>query len=327
MKKIGLTIVLFLLVFSTIFAQTYSEIIDKASAAYHEKDYETSWKTYKKAFKLDANRSDLYNAACSAALAKQNRLAYKWLNASIEKGWTNLQHLKTDSDLNNLHGTKKWSQTIAFLEEKLVLIEANYDKPLRAELLKILDEDQKYRKMTDSVETQFGRGSEELRALWKTINEKDSLNLISVCKIIDEHGWVGISKVGNEGALALFLVIQHADTETQAKYIPLLREAVKKKEANPSNLALMEDRLALGQGKPQIYGSQVWTIPNPETGIVENFIPPIIDPDNVDKRRAEVGLGTLASYYKYFKIEWDLEAYKKDLPEIEQKFEMYRPKK
>lgn len=69
MKKIGLTVILFSLVFSTIFAQTYSEIIAKADAAYKEKDYETSWKTYKEAFKMNSEGRDLYNAACSAALA------------------------------------------------------------------------------------------------------------------------------------------------------------------------------------------------------------------------------------------------------------------
>lgn len=50
----------------------------------------------------------------------------------------------------------------------------------------------------------------------------------------------------------------------------------------------------------------------------------MIDPDNVDKRRAEVGLGTMAEYAAKMNIEWDLEIYKKELPETE-KLENIKP--
>jgi hypothetical protein len=43
----------------------------------------------------------------------------------------------------------------------------------------------------------------------------------------------------------------------------------------------------------------------------------MIDPDNVDKRRAFVGLGPLAGYLKNFGIAWDPADYKKELPQIE----------
>lgn len=47
------------------------------------------------------------------------------------------------------------------------------------------------------------------------------------------------------------------------------------------------------------------------------FVLPLEDPDNVDKRRAEVGLGPLADYVKQWNIVWDVEEYKKQLPELE----------
>jgi hypothetical protein len=46
---------------------------------------------------------------------------------------------------------------------------------------------------------------------------------------------------------------------------------------------------------------------------------PLEDPDNVDKRRAAVGLEPLADYVKSWDIEWNVEAYKKQLPAIEAK--------
>lgn len=126
---------------------------------------------------------------------------------------------------------------------------------------------------------------------------------------------MGADVVGGQGNSTLFLVIQHADQATQEKYLPMMREAVKNGKAQGSSLALLEDRVALGQGNRQIYGSQIGR--DPETQIY--FISPLEDPDNVDKRRAEVGLQSLADYASRWQITWDVEQYKKDLPQIEEK--------
>jgi hypothetical protein len=131
-----------------------------------------------------------------------------------------------------------------------------------------------------------------------------------VSDILDKRGWLGEDVVGQQGNSALFLVIQHADLKTQQKYLPMMREAVKTGRANASSLALLEDRVALRQGKMQIYGSQVGT--DNSTGL--HYVFPMEDPDNVDKRRAEVGLEPLAEYVSEWDIVWNVEQYKKDLP-------------
>ena len=128
-----------------------------------------------------------------------------------------------------------------------------------------------------------------MKAHWETINEKDARNLIKIQKILDEKGWLGQDVIGGRGNMTLFLVIQHAPIEIQEKYLPMMREAVKKNNAQPSSLALLEDRIALRTGKRQIYGSQIGR--NPETG--EFYVSPIENPEKVDERRAKVGLGTL----------------------------------
>ena len=92
-----------------------------------------------------------------------------------------------------------------------------------------------------------------------------------------------------------------------------MREAVKKGTAAAGNLALLEDRVALGQGKKQIYGSQIGR--DQDTKLY--YVQPLSDPDNVDKRRAEVGLPPLADYVANWQIKWNVEQYKKDLPAIE----------
>lgn len=305
---------LLLFLFSGFNAQEYSKLISEANQLYESKEYKMSADLYDKAFKIESeNPSHLYNGACSSSLAGNTKQAFKWLNLSIEKGWTNLKHLNSDTDLENLHSKKEWGKTIEKLEKKIAAIEANYDKPLQAELLAILDEDQKYRMQMSETQKKFGPNSKEINDLWKITNQKDSINLIKVKKILDEKGWVGKDKVGAQANSALFLVIQHSDLETQKKYLPMMKEAVTKGNASPGSLALLIDRIEIREGRKQIYGSQIGINQSNNT----YYILPLTDPDNVDKRRTEVGLDPISNYVKNWNLVWDVEKYKKELPELE----------
>lgn len=305
---------LLLFLFTSVNAQEYSKLISDANRFYEVKDYKMSTDLYDKAFKIESeNPSHLYNGACASSLAGDTKKAFKWLNLSIEKGWTNLKHLNSDTDLENLHLKKEWGKTVEKLEKKLKLVEANYDKPLQAELLTILEEDQKYRMQIHETLKNFSDDSKEMQDLWKITLQKDSINLLKVKKILDEKGWVGKDKVGAQANSALFLVIQHSDLETQKKYLPMMKEAVAKGNADSGSLALLIDRIEIREGRKQIYGSQIGTNPNNKT----QYVLPLIDPDNVDKRRTEVGLGSISDYVKNWNLIWDVEKYKNELPELE----------
>jgi len=157
--------------------------------------------------------------------------------------------------------------------------------------------------------------SKEVQDLLRTIVAKDSINLETVKKILDEYGWLGADVVGKHGNLTLFLVIQHSDHKTQLTYLPLMREAVKKGNAKAMDLALLEDRVAIGEGQKQIYGSQF----EMDYQIKHYVLSPMIDPDNIDKRRTEVGLEPIAEYLKYWDLTWDVEKFKKRMEEYDAK--------
>ena len=142
---------------------------------------------------------------------------------------------------------------------------------------------------------------------------KDSINVSKVSSILDKHGWLGEDVIGPQGNSTLFLVIQHANLATQEKYLPMMREAVKLRKAWSSNLALLEDRVALKRGNKQRYGSQIGQ--NPNTG--SYYVLPLEDPENVDKRRAEVHLPPLREYVSRWGIIWSIERYREDLIENE----------
>lgn len=295
-------------------AQTYKDFVQKADSCYNLGDQKMSFAYYEKAFKIEKKSStDLYNGACCAALANNDTRAFQWLNLAIDNGYEGIAHLKIDKDLESLHDKKDWEKLITKFQKKLDILEANYDKPLQKELLAIYAEDQGIRSDFMKIYKEPNADKKKIDSIGKLMGKKDSINLIRVMKILDEKGWVGKDVVGSQANQTLYLVIQHSDLKYQQKYLPMMRDAVKKGNATPGNLAYLEDRVALREGKKQIYGSQIAT----NSITKKSFVSPLEDPDNVDKRRAEVGLGPITDYVKKMGIVWDVEAYKKELPELE----------
>lgn len=129
----------------------------------------------------------------------------------------------------------------------------------------------------------------------------DSTNLCQLEPLLERYGWMGRSMVGDTANSAIFLVIQHSNLETQLKYLPMLQKSVENGDSRPSNLALMQDRILMRQGKKQIYGSQVITN---ASGGYEFY--PIEDEANVNMRRAKIGMSPLEDYAKFFGIEYQL---------------------
>lgn len=298
--------------------EKYDDLIKEAWSLYKTENFKESAEKYHEAFEqLDGKAfpSDRYNAACSYALANdvEKSFYHLFLLAGAKSKFRNYNHITNDADLASLHSDARWTELIAMVKANKDEHEQSLDKTLVAQLDTIHQLDQSYRKQIDEIEEKHGRDSDEMKAHWKLIQKTDSINLIKVSKILDERGWLGSDIIGDQGNSTLFLVIQHADLETQLKYLPMMREAVKSGNARASSLALLEDRVALRQGKRQIYGSQISR--DPETG--EYFVSPLIEPEKVNERRAEVGLGTIEDYVSLWDMSWDVEKHKERTKKIE----------
>jgi hypothetical protein len=127
----------------------------------------------------------------------------------------------------------------------------------------------------------------------KKSRQLDEQHVRRLKQIIDEHGWPGNSLVGRDGADAAWLIVQHADFDLpfQKRCLELL-EAAPAKEGEPKNIAYLTDRVLVNENKPQRYGTQLG----------DNFTPrPMEDPENVDQRRAKIGLPSLAEYIQFAK--------------------------
>ena len=120
----------------------------------------------------------------------------------------------------------------------------------------------------------------------------DVANTRRMKQIVEQIGWPTRSKVGKNASERAWLLVQHADHDRafQQRCLDLMK-AQAAGEVSPVNMAYLEDRVRVGEGRPQIYGTQFYT---DEAG---NLGPqPIEDPDHVDERRQAVGLQPLSEY-------------------------------
>ncbi|APD07784.1 hypothetical protein UJ101_02284 [Flavobacteriaceae bacterium UJ101] len=139
---------------------------------------------------------------------------------------------------------------------------------------------------------QLGKGyNKEMEAI-------HNRNASELCEIIDKIGYPTIDKVGKEASEAAWLIIQHAISQPSfmKKCIKLLAIEVERKQANPINFAYVTDRIAVFEGKPQLYGTQFDWDENGEMSPNEYD-----DLNKVNERRKLIGLNTLEEQIQIMK--------------------------
>jgi hypothetical protein len=160
--------------------------------------------------------------------------------------------------------------------------------------------------LLDMQEADQAERTGETDAVWD-----DGPRTERLAEIIDEHGWPGHDLVGEDGASAAWVIAQHSDLDAdfQREALDLMRDAVARDDADPTELAYLEDRVGLADGGPQMYGTQI--------GCVDGRAEPaeLAEPDRVDDLRAEVGLEPLADYLAELADACAAEAAPPQLPE------------
>ena len=170
---------------------------------------------------------------------------------------------------------------------------------LRAELLRLEKADQDIRLQAISQYSKT-RDKVTIPMLWIVFRMSliDGANTRRMHQIVDRYGWPGKTLVGEDGARAAFQLLDHADRDTafQRRCLRLLREAVAQGEATKRDLAYYTDRVLVGQGRKQLYGTQC----SMKDTLVVFYA--IEDSANIDKRRAEVGLYPLSVHVDVVKF-------------------------
>lgn len=198
-----------------------------------------------------------------------------------------------DPDFYNLLNKKKWNNFVianrkaelSFINDSLFIV-----------LSKIAIQDQSFYKKLYCEEKKHGIKSTEVENIWSIKYSLNSYNLLLINNYIDRGINVLSDKVvGKKIANKCFLVIQHSDSATMEKYLPIIKALYQNKETKGENFALLYDRVSLSKSKgKQYYGTQV----NPSTHLPF----PIIDENNLDKRRKELGMEPIKEYLLKFGI-------------------------
>jgi len=110
-------------------------------------------------------------------------------------------------------------------------------------------------------------------------------------RAMDALGWPGPRRLGDDGAAAAFIILQHAigRPDLQRRGLALMLEAIPQGDANALDAAYLADRIAVFEGALQTFGTQFdWD----ENGQLSPA--PTREPDTLDERRASVGLPPIA---------------------------------
>ena len=103
-------------------------------------------------------------------------------------------------------------------------------------------------------EAERTRAFDAMRDAMKAVDDETE---VEVLKMVPPEGWFTRSRYGAEAATAAFLIIQHSKIEHWRRFLPIFEQLVAKGEVAGNSYALMYDRLAVNEGRPQRYGSQL----------------------------------------------------------------------
>uniref|UniRef100_UPI001C5493C4 hypothetical protein n=1 Tax=Winogradskyella pacifica TaxID=664642 RepID=UPI001C5493C4 len=275
----------FLLLFLTILScsdnkndfEKYSELEQKAMLEFKDKEYDKALTNFERAIDLKPTEdvSIYFYATASALNAKNKNKAKELLISSIHNTNASKDYFLNFNEFNN------------FRNEKLFLeIENDYESHI-SEFYNKLKHPKIYREVDSLMEL-----DQEIRnngTDWNEVSRIDSLNIKRLIDITKEYGW---QKKG-------WLVLWHQrGTYGQDNYVwnffkPYIDEQIVKGNMKKDFWAMFEEEKSITKNKEQIYGLY-WNQ-------FDQF--PILDIENVDKRRSEFGLPPLWYMEKVYGIE------------------------
>lgn len=125
----------------------------------------------------------------------------------------------------------------------------------------------------------------------RAIHESNALLLED---FLNHYGWPYPSKYSKEIHEAAWMIAIHAISRPtlMKRVLNILEQALQSGQPVANEYAKFFDRIALYEGRPQMYGTQFF--PSPQGWIAKD----LYAPQHVDERRAQLGLSNLVEYKK-----------------------------
>ena len=118
----------------------------------------------------------------------------------------------------------------------------------------------------------------------------DQKNRPVILEIFGKYGWITRPLAGKDAAHDFWLLVQHQNLDLQERLLAALESAARAGEASMKDYAYLYDRVQVGQGKPQHWGSQVKCVDG------KPVLSPVDDLAGLDARRKELFLPPIAEY-------------------------------
>ncbi|WP_374275447.1 DUF6624 domain-containing protein [Brevundimonas sp.] len=135
------------------------------------------------------------------------------------------------------------------------------------------------------------QAAEAWAAVGAAIKPIDEANLSALLTMVPDEGWFTRSRYGSEAASAAFHIVQHGDETVWRRFLPVLEPLVATGEVEGEAYAMMFDRLAVSEERPQRYGTQFICVDRRMT------LAPLEDEDRVEAWRAEMNISLPLSAY------------------------------
>lgn len=242
----------------------YHELINEATYASFKEEYQKADSLFEEAFKLDAlHLGKNYQAACYNVLQiNETEKAFSYLKQAMQHGLS-IDKIQNSSYFNQIQYQDKWlilEKAYPTLREEY---ESQFDTERRQAIQEIYQLDQDAR--------------------LKGAGNFDADNLKRLQKIVEEQGYPGFHKVGQD--IDLHLVFHHFSPEDNKRYFyDVLKKAVFTGDITPFEYAGIIDYDRIKKREPTLYGTYFATV----DGI--RYLQPVEDFEHVNERRKSIGL-------------------------------------
>lgn len=132
---------------------------------------------------------------------------------------------------------------------------------------------------------------DSLITLSESVERIDNENIAVIDSLLQQGLPKGLSE---ESYKTIWIVIDHASLEKQEQYISIIEKMSLEGLVDIDNYAIIFDRIAMKQNRPQRYGSQSVQFGSP--GNMHLYIWPVENAESLDSLRATVGMGPISEY-------------------------------
>lgn len=150
---------------------------------------------------------------------------------------------------------------------------------------------------------------DSLVSVSEEVERIDDENLVIVEDVLQQGLPAGLSA---DSYNTIWIVIDHASIEKQEEYLPIVEQMSAEGLIPIDKHAILLDRVAMRQKRPQRYGSQVLQFGQADA--VKSYVWPVENPMVLDSLRSSVGMSPIADYVNQITETTGIEAiYKPDM--------------